>query len=108
MTVRVVILSAAKADLHELRNYLRGRFGQTAWANSYSNIKQGIARIGSHPQAGDVVDELAALHMGHYRQVMSGMNRIIYELRGDTAFVHVICDGRRDMQALLARRLLEY
>ena len=35
------------------------------------------------------------------------MNRIIYEHRADMAYVHVICDVRRDLRAVLLRRLLE-
>jgi len=38
---------------------------------------------------------------------VTGNKRIIYELRGDMACVHVICDVRRDLRALLLRRLVE-
>jgi toxin ParE1/3/4 len=31
---------------------------------------------------------------------------VIYRVFGDRVFIHLIADGRRDMQTLLARRLL--
>jgi len=107
MTLRVVILQGAEADLHELRHYLLRRFGVAHWRESKEAIAQALARIASHPQAGKLPDELLALNLSQYRQVLTGMNRIIYELRGDMAYVHVICDVRRDLRALLLRRILE-
>jgi toxin ParE1/3/4 len=34
------------------------------------------------------------------------MNRIIYEVRDDTAYIHVVCDARRDLQSLLMKRIV--
>lgn len=106
MTVSVVFLHSAETDLKELRKYLVKNFGNESWRASYRKIKDCVAVIGSHPNSGAVPDELSKLSLIQYRQVVSGMNRIIYEVRGDTAYVHLICDTRRDLQAMLARRLL--
>ncbi|MDI1254093.1 type II toxin-antitoxin system RelE/ParE family toxin [Thermomonas sp.] len=106
-TVRVVILQGAEADLRDLRHYLRRSFGAAAWQNSYRAIKRAVECIPTHPQAGKLPDELTALNLVQYGQVLAGMNRIIYEIRGETAYVHIVCDVRRDLQALLLRRLLE-
>jgi len=38
--------------------------------------------------------------------VLVGMNRIIYEVRGDILYIHIVCDARRDLRALLLRRML--
>ena len=51
-------------------------------------------------------DELARLNIGQYRQVIAGMNQIIYEIRGQTLYIHVICDTRKEMRDLLTRRIL--
>jgi len=106
MTVKPVILQSAETDLRQLKSYLIKSFGQTAWLQSYAQIKQTIAHICAHPRLGTVPDELASLNLVQYRQMLSGMNRIIYEIRGDTVFVHVICDTRKDLQTLLMSRLL--
>lgn len=107
MTVRVVILQGAEADLRDLRHYLRQRFGLAAWQDSQRAIKRAVERMATHPQAGKLPDELVALNLVQYRQVIAGMHRIIYELRNDTAYVHVICDLRRDLRTVLLRRLLQ-
>ena len=107
MSVHVVILHGAEADLIELRQYMRRRFGIGAWKDSLAAIRKAIACIAAHPQAGKLPEELVALNLAQYRQVLAGMNRIVYEPRGDVVHVHVICDVRRDLRALLLRRLIE-
>lgn len=106
MTVKVVILRSAQEDLLDLKSYLIKKFDRAAWQDSYAGIKRAVVRIETYPDAGRIPDELAALNLMQYRQSLSGMNRIIYELRGDTAFVHIICDVRMDLRTLLMRRLL--
>lgn len=107
MTTKVVILRSAQADLQFLKHHLVKKFGKAAWQKSDAGIKEAVMRIEAYPQAGRIPDELATLNQAQYRQTPSGTNRIIYELRGDTAFVHIICDVRMDLQPLLMRRLLQ-
>ena len=49
---------------------------------------------------------MAKLNLSQYRQLVSGQNRIVYEVRQDRIYIHMIVDVRRDMNALLTRRLL--
>jgi len=58
------------------------------------------------PHAGSIPEEFEKLNLSQYRQVLSGMNRIIYEVRLDTVYIHIITDARRDLKSLLTRRLL--
>ena len=105
--MRVVFLQSAEADLKDLRNYIVKTFGQDVWLESYRKIKQSVAMIQAHPKAGSIPPELESLGIAPYRQVLSGMNRLIYELRDDTAYIHVVCDTRRDLQGLLLKRLVK-
>jgi plasmid stabilization system protein ParE len=104
--VRVVILDSAEKDLKELRAYAVKNFSLEVWRNTFGEVKQTIRNLQRFPQTGLILDEIAKLNLTQYRQVLSGMNRIIYELRQDTIYVHVIADARRDMNSLLNRRLL--
>lgn len=106
MTFKVVLLHSAETDLIELRTYLTQRFSSTAWQSTYGDLKQTIRQLASLPYAGSIPAELEPLHMGHYRQILSGMNRIIYEVRDTTVYIHLIADTRRDLQTLLMKRLL--
>ena len=104
--VKVVILDSAEKDLKELRAYVIKNFSLKVWQNTFGEIKETIRNLQHFPQAGLIPDEIAKLNLTQYRQVLSGMNRIIYEVRQDSIYVHVIADARRDMNSLLNRRLL--
>jgi plasmid stabilization system protein ParE len=104
--MKVVFLRSAEADLKDLRRYIIKTFGVVAWASSYGKIKDSVAMIEAHPKAGRIPEELEDLNATQYRQVIAGMNRIIYEVRVDATYIHVVCDTRRDLKSLLMRRLI--
>ena len=104
--MRVVFLRSAEADLKDLKAYIVKNFGHDAWMNSYGKIKISVAMVQEHPHAGRIPDELERLNITQYRQVISGMNRIIYEVREDTAYIHIVCDTRRNLQSLLIKRIV--
>ncbi|HOY21634.1 MAG TPA: type II toxin-antitoxin system RelE/ParE family toxin [Cellvibrio sp.] len=106
MAIQIVILESAEQDLKLLRNYILKHFSVDVWRSSYTNIKQVIRNLQAFPEVGAIADELEKLNLAQYRQVLSGMNRIIYELRQETIYIHMIVDSRRDLSGLLARRLL--
>jgi len=104
--MKVVILESAEYDLKELRAYLVKNFSVATWESSYSQIKTVIRHLQMFPLAGAIPDEFESLDLTQYRQVMAGMNRIIYEVRTETVYIHIIVDARRDLKSLLMRRLL--
>lgn len=106
MSVQVVFLKSAELDLKELRGYMVRDFGKDAWQASYAKIKDAVNTIGTFPLGGNVPEELERLNLTQYRQVVSGMNRIIYEVRQEIIYIHIVCDTRKDMKSLLTRRLL--
>lgn len=65
-----------------------------------------IAALEQYPLRGGVPKELEALGIREFRQLVLPPWRVIYRVAGDKVFVLLIADGRRDMQALLERRLL--
>ena len=65
-----------------------------------------IETLETFPLRGSVPRELDALGIREFRQILVEPYRLIYRVVGKTVFVMVIADGRRDMQALLERRLL--
>jgi plasmid stabilization system protein ParE len=104
--MKTVILASAKADLHDLRCYILTSFSKEVWEKTYTKLKEAIRNVGAFPNLGAVPQELSELHIYQYRQLICGMNRIIYEVRGDTLYVHAIVDTRRELSALLMRRLI--
>lgn len=108
MKHEVVILESAEQDLRDLRSYLLKQFGRAAWLESYGKIKVVIDHLKTFPFSGVIPDELENINLAQYRQVLSGKNRIIYEVRQNRVFVHLVADVRRDMKTLLTRRLLRF
>jgi plasmid stabilization system protein ParE len=104
--MKTVILTSAKTDLQQLRSYILKNFSKDVWQSTYAKLKESIRNLSAFPYLGVIPQELADIHMHQYRQLICGMNRIIYEVRGDTLYVHVIVDTRRDLSALLMRRLV--
>ena len=106
MKYAVFILKSAEQDLHDLKQYLVKNFGMADWQNSYGNLKAAINNLESFPFSGSIPDELQHINLAQYRQVIAGKNRIIYEVRQTTLYVHIVVDTRRDMKTVLTRRML--
>lgn len=104
--MNVVMLESAEHDLKELWSYIIKNFSVETWQNSYDKIKEAIRNLKTFPNVGSIPEEFEKLSLSQYRQVLSGMNRIIYEVRQDTIYIHIITDTRRDLKALLTKRLL--
>lgn len=106
MSFSVVFLKSAEQDIKELKHYITRRFGVQTWRSSLNSLKEAVRTLEAHPQAGKVPDELRALNPGQYRQIISGVNRIVYEIRQETIYIHIVCDSRRDLQGILSRRMM--
>jgi plasmid stabilization system protein ParE len=104
--MRVVLLAGAEQDLKELRSYLVKNISRLTWQKTYDQIKVSIGNLATHPYMGVIPDELEALQLAQYRQILASKNRVIYEVRQDTVFIHVIMDTRRDMMSFLMARLV--
>ena len=106
MSIKVVILESAEHDLKELRGYIVKNFSLEIWQSTYDKLKEAIRNLKTFPLAGSIPEEIEKLNLSQYRQLFSGMNRIIYEVRQDTLYIHIVVEARRDMESLLTRRLL--
>jgi plasmid stabilization system protein ParE len=107
MSFNVVILQSAETDLKELRSYLTKQFSAQTWQSIYANLKTAIRHLGALPYAGSIPEEIEKLNLSQYRQILSGMNRIIYEVRDQTVYIHIIADTRKNLPTLLMKRLLQ-
>lgn len=66
-------------------------------------VVEGLAQF---PERGSYPKELVALGIKDYRQTAFKPYRVIYRVLGNRVVIYLIVDGRRDMQSVLARRLL--
>ncbi len=103
---RVFVTAGAERDLEEIHDYIvRGDSARRA-DEIQDRLLGLIERLGDLPDRGSSPKELATLGIHEYRQVILRPWRVIYRVVDASVFVLVVADGRRDMQSLLARRLL--
>jgi plasmid stabilization system protein ParE len=106
MSYKIVILASAEQDMKELRSYIIKNFSLATWQDTYNKLKDTIRSLKDFPFAGAIPEELERLNLTQFRQVISGMNRVIYEVRQEIIYIHIIADTRKDMKTLLTQRLL--
>ncbi|HEY5582151.1 MAG TPA: type II toxin-antitoxin system RelE/ParE family toxin [Rhodoferax sp.] len=104
--MKVVLLASAEADLRALRGYIVRNFSVSTWSDTYAKIKTSVRNLATYPLLGNIPAELDLLNLTQYRQILSGMNRIIYEVRQDAVYAHIIVDARRDLKDVLMQRLM--
>jgi toxin ParE1/3/4 len=106
MPFEVLLTADAVHDLEELEEWIAAHDGPAKAAHVFGRIEAAIAALKEFPDRGPYPPELLALGMREYRETLFKPYRIIYHVEGKRVYVSLIADGRRDMQALLARRLL--
>ena len=67
-----------------------------------------VESLSAFPERGVYPKELVARGIRDYRQTAFMPCRVIYRVMAQKVYIFVIADGRRDMQSLLARRLLGF
>lgn len=86
-----------------------GKKGLTpSWADHVlEQIENAFTSLSENPQRGAYPKELLAIGLREYREIFFKPYRIIYRVMAESVYVLVITDGRRDMQTLLQRRMLQ-
>lgn len=105
-TYTIRLTRGAERDLEAIYDYLAANRSADDVAALLDALLGKADTLEQWPKRGAVPAELSALGIEEYRQVLHRHFRIIYRISGDTVFVTLIADGRRDMRALLERRLL--
>jgi toxin ParE1/3/4 len=104
--LKLLILDEAQEDTKDLRRYILKSFGAETWKQTSAELTATFNNIKQFPQSGYVPAELADFGGLNFREALSGQNRVIYEVRDDTIYIHVVTDTRRDLRTLLQKRLL--
>lgn len=102
----VLLTRGAEQDLESIHDYI-AEFDCVASADyvldRLMKVVEGLAQF---PARGSYPKELLALGIKDYRQTAFKPYRVIYRVLGEQVVIYLIVDGRRDMQSVLARRLL--
>ena len=106
MTFTIGFTADALRDLDESAAYLDRRSGPARARRILAGIRKVVESLSALPTGGSHPDELLEFGVRRYREVFFTRYRIIYRADERTVTVLLVADGRRDMRALLLRRLL--
>lgn len=107
MSFTVFLTNDAVRDLEELHEYIALHDAPEKANYVLDKIESTFTRLSESPERGAFPRELLALGIRDYREILFKPYRIIYRVRSKNVYIFLIVDGRRDMQSLLQRRLLE-
>ena len=106
----VVLTEDAQQDLQELYDCIAETDAPAKANNVLDRIEQLLATFAHMPERGAWTKELLALGIREYRETYFKPYRVIYRViqsdKRRMVCVYLIVNGRRDMQALLQRRML--
>ncbi|MFC3146309.1 type II toxin-antitoxin system RelE/ParE family toxin [Piscinibacterium candidicorallinum] len=102
----VVLTDSAERDLESIHDYIAQADSIAAANRVLDQVLKAAEQLALMPERGAHPKELLALGIKEYRQTAFKPYRVIYRVMGSQVVIYLIADGRRDMQLLLARRLL--
>jgi toxin ParE1/3/4 len=105
MNYPIRITNAASHDLEEILTWVEEHDSPAKANYVLGRLSEAIASIAALPRRGSRPRELPAGVNEDFRQVYFKPYRVIYEVTQSEIIIHVIADGRRNLQSLLIRRL---
>ena len=103
----VVLTIDAERDLEEIVEFVETRDSVESADHVFEGIAGTIRRLDVSPRRGRVVPELREVGVSDYREVRWKPYRILYYFPSERVVsIVAVFDGRRDLEELLARRLL--
>ncbi len=102
----VLLTDDAEQDLEGIHDFICRSDGKIHAERVLERLVDVVESLSSFPERGSYPKELIAVGFKECRQVLLKHYRVVYQTSARTVVIHLICDGRRDMQTLLARRLL--
>jgi toxin ParE1/3/4 len=107
MPFSVMLTDGAANDLEELWGYINLHDGPGKADHVLDQIEKAFSSLSESPQRGAYPKELLTLGIREYREIFFKPYRIICRVMENHVYMLMIADGRRDMQNLLQRRLLQ-
>ena len=102
----VVLAPEAVADIVTIHRHVATEESPARAAHVRDRLLESCRSLESLPRRGHRPPELERVGVSEFREVHWKPFRVIYEVGEDEVLVHAVLDGRRDLQDLLAWRLL--
>ena len=103
----VLLTEGAEQNLESIYDYIAEHDSPARANYVLDRLMSAVGSFSTVPERGSFPKELLALGIKDYGQVFFKPYRVIYRAIGQRIYIYIIADGRRDMQSLLMRRLIE-
>jgi toxin ParE1/3/4 len=107
MTFEVLLTDDAVCDLEDIYDYIDLNDVPGKADYILDQIEKTFKSLSEKPHRGAYPKELLSLGIQEFREVFFKSYRIIFRVTENIVYILIIADGRRDMQKLLQRRLLQ-
>jgi toxin ParE1/3/4 len=106
MVFAVLLTNDAACDLEGIYDYIAFHDSPQKADYVLDQIEKDFSSLSKFPERGVYPKELLTLGISEYREIFFKPYRIIYRIMDRSVYVLLIVDGRRDLESLLQRRLL--
>jgi toxin ParE1/3/4 len=106
VSYKVELTRSALSDLEDIIDWICREDSIDRALHVLDEIQSRTDSLSSFPERGTVPPELRSLGIDKYREVFFKPYRIVYHVKEQRVIINLIADGRRDMSALLQRRLI--
>jgi len=103
---QIILTSEAERDVFDIYDYIAKKDTPHNAEYVLDNLESLILSLEKAPERGHYPPELSVQGIKEFKEVVFKPYRAIYEITGSKVIVHLCVDGRRDMKALLERRLI--
>lgn len=107
MNFKVYIISDAEEDILVIYNYVLINDSEDKAEHLLKKIEETCLNLGKFPNRDHIPPELERIGVYRYKEIHFKPYRIIYEVIESIVYIHCILDGRRSLQELLEKRLLQ-
>jgi toxin ParE1/3/4 len=107
MPFKILLTNDSAGDLDELYDYIALQDSPRKADHVLDQLEKAFSKLSEFPERGAYPKELLEIGVREYREVFFKPYRIIYRVMDKNVYVLLVVDGRRDMQSLLQRRLLD-
>jgi len=106
MKYKVLIDPKAKHDLKDIFIYVAVNDNLNSANKLLDAIEKTCYNLEKFPKRGHIPIELLSTGIKKYLEIHYKQYRVIYEVDQNTVYIHLVLDGRRNIQEILSDRLL--
>jgi toxin ParE1/3/4 len=102
----VFLIVEAEDDIFDIYRFVAAHDSPGKAENLFNHLRQSIDSLSEQPTRGHIPPELDRIDVREFLEIHFKPYRIIYQIVESKVFVHAVLDGRRELQDILQRRLL--